>query len=106
MSPCCSKLRTPSAVRPLLFPSPPVQVPLLAPLTSRQRLALCTSLSPRAAAAGETLVSKGEAGDTFFLIEEGSCVVVGEDGKVGRRVIEHLGNRCAVCVCVMGSARL
>ena len=62
-----------------------MQVPLLAPLTSRQRLALCTSLSPRAAAAGETLVSKGEAGDTFFLIEEGSCVVVGEDGKVGSR---------------------
>lgn len=58
-------------------------MPLLAPLTSQQRLALCTAFTTVAKAAGEGVIKKGEPGDTFYIIEEGSCVVVSDDGKVG-----------------------
>lgn len=57
-------------------------MPLLAPLTSQQRLALCTAFKSVTKAAGEGVIKKGEPGDTFYIIEEGSCVVVADDGKV------------------------
>ena len=63
---------------------PPSQVPLLAPLTAQQRLALCEALTTRKVEAGAAVITKGEAGDTFYVIEEGSCVVVGDEGQVGR----------------------
>lgn len=72
----------PSSTPPIRYTAPP-QVPLLAPLTSQQRLALCTAFTTVAKAAGEGVIKKGEPGDTFYIIEEGSCVVVSDDGKVG-----------------------
>ena len=59
-------------------------MPLLAPLTAQQRLALCEALTTRKVEAGAAVITKGEAGDTFYVIEEGSCVVVGDEGQVGR----------------------
>ncbi|KAI7838861.1 hypothetical protein COHA_007362 [Chlorella ohadii] len=57
------------------------KVPLLAPLTSQQRLALCTAFTAVSIRAGEGVIKKGEDGDTFYIIEEGACVVVADDGK-------------------------
>lgn len=58
------------------------QVPLLKPLTAQQRLAVCTAFTPLAVPAGRAVISKGEAADTFYIIEEGSCAVVGDEGQV------------------------
>ncbi len=58
-------------------------MPLLTALTAQQRLALCTAFATCVVPAGQTVIKKGEEGDTFFIIEEGSCTVVGEDGQVG-----------------------
>ena len=67
---------------PSPLPSPARQVPLLAPLTSQQRLALCSALQVRAVKAGEAVITKGEVGDTFYVIELGTCAVVNDEGVV------------------------
>ena len=32
--------------------------------------------------AGTTIVKRGEPGDTFCIVESGTCTVLGEDGQV------------------------
>jgi hypothetical protein len=32
--------------------------------------------------AGQAVIRKGEQGDTFFILEEGTCTVVGDEGQV------------------------
>ncbi len=90
----CHRITPPCPARPTAA-SP--QVPLLAPLTSQQRLALCTAFTAVSIRAGEGVIKKGEDGDTFYIIEEGACVVVADDGKV--RGGMHLLLLCAThCV--------
>ena len=62
---------------------PAPQVPLLTALRPQQRLALCTAFGSRVVPAGQAVIRKGEEGDTFYIIEEGGCTVVGEEGQVG-----------------------
>eukprot|EP00887_Chlorella_sp_A99_P000268 scaffold13.g268.t1 len=54
------------------------KVPLLAPLTHQQRLALCKELKSVEVKGGTAVVKRGEEGNTFYVIEKGSCVVLGE----------------------------
>ena len=63
------------------------KVPLLAELTAAQRLKLCSAFVPRAIAAGGAVITKGEAGEAFYVVERGACVATGEGGVV----------RCACC---------
>lgn len=65
------------------LPAVPAQVPLLTPLTAQQRLALCTAFASVKAQPGQAVVTQGDAGETFYIIEEGSCVVEGKEGQVG-----------------------
>lgn len=58
-------------------------MPLLTPLTAQQRLALCTAFASVKARPGQAVVTRGDPGNTFYVIEEGSCVVEGEEGQVG-----------------------
>ncbi|GAB4820005.1 hypothetical protein N2152v2_007051 [Parachlorella kessleri] len=55
------------------------KVPLLAPLKTQQRLALCRSFRSRSFHSGEAVISKGEQGDSFYIVEKGACVAVGDD---------------------------
>ncbi|KAL4451289.1 hypothetical protein ABPG77_009361 [Micractinium sp. CCAP 211/92] len=57
------------------------KVPLLTPLTAQQRLALCTAFASVKAQPGQAVVTQGDAGETFYIIEEGSCVVEGKEGQ-------------------------
>lgn len=57
------------------------KVPLLMPLSQKQRLKLCTAFVAKNYAPGDMIVTKGEAGDTFFVIEKGSCIVYGDGEK-------------------------
>ena len=63
------------------------QVPLLAPLTSTQRSQLCPAMKQIHVPAGTTIVKRGEPGDTFCVIESGTCSVLGDDGLVRLFVI-------------------
>lgn len=58
------------------------KVPLLAPLRTQQKLALCAAFTAREVGAGQAVVTKGEEGHTFYIIEKGSCVVLGDNGQV------------------------
>lgn len=58
-----------------------MQVPLLAALNASQRSELCTALKPRIFNAGESIVRKGEPGEAFYIVESGSCVVLGDSGQ-------------------------
>jgi len=59
-----------------------VQVPLLASLNAAQRSDLCTALKPRIFNAGESIVRKGEPGEAFYIVESGTCTVLGDSGQV------------------------
>lgn len=58
-----------------------LQVPLLAALNASQRSELCTALKPRIFNAGEMIVRKGEPGEAFYIVESGSCLVLGDSGQ-------------------------
>ena len=59
------------------------QVPLLGPLTLAQRGQLCTALQPlRHIPAGTVLVRRGEPGDAFYIVESGTCQVLGDSNQV------------------------
>ena len=60
-----------------------LQVPLLAALNAAQRSDLCMALKPRLFSAGEAIVRKGELGEAFYIVESGSCTVLGDSGQVG-----------------------
>lgn len=64
-----------------------VQVPLLASLNAAQRSDLCTALKPRLFSAGETIVRKGEPGEAFYIVESGSCTVLGDSGQVAQPLL-------------------
>ena len=61
-----------------------LQVPLLAALNASQRSELCTALKPRIFNAGEMIVRKGEPGEAFYIVESGSCVVLGDSGQASK----------------------
>ena len=68
-----------SSLRPVICL---LQVPLLAPLSPGQRSDLCTALKPRMFNAGESIVRKGEPGQAFYIVESGTCIVLGASGQV------------------------
>lgn len=70
-----------------------VQVPLLAPLNSSQRSELCSALKPRIFNAGEVIVRKGEPGEAFYIVESGSCVVLGDSGQASTHLLPCHGQR-------------
>lgn len=51
------------------------QVPILRPLTERQRVAIATSLQERIYNKDDMIVKQGDMGDTFYIIEEGEVQV-------------------------------
>ncbi|KAG7671492.1 hypothetical protein Ndes2526B_g09344 [Nannochloris sp. 'desiccata'] len=57
------------------------KVPLLTGLSQKQRLALCSAFEAKEFAAGENVVSKGDPGDAFFVIEKGTCSVFADENK-------------------------
>lgn len=57
------------------------KVPLLSALTQEQKFELAGALKPINFAAGEVVVRKGDQGDSFYIIEQGECAVIEEDGK-------------------------
>ncbi|KAL0041624.1 hypothetical protein WJX79_009879 [Trebouxia sp. C0005] len=57
------------------------KVPLLASLNAAQRSDLCTALKPRIFNAGESIVRKGEPGEAFYIVESGTCTVLGDSGQ-------------------------
>lgn len=59
-----------------------LQVPLLASLNAAQRSDLCTALKPRIFNAGESIVRKGDPGEAFYIVESGTCTVLGDSGQV------------------------
>ena len=71
-----------AVVRPVTHVVGVVQVPLLASLNAAQRSDLCTALKPRIFNAGESIVRKGEPGESFYIVESGTCTVLGDSGQV------------------------
>jgi hypothetical protein len=72
------------------------QVPLFGPLTPSQRSQLCTALKPLHARAGTLIVQAGDVGNTFYVVEAGTCVVQGASGQVclGAPVLYYLVVGC------------
>lgn len=51
------------------------QVPLFSSLTPPQRSQLCTVLKPLHVKAGTPIVQADNTGNTFYVVEAGTCVV-------------------------------
>ena len=58
------------------------QVPLFTPMTPPQRSQLCTALKPLHVKAGTCIVKVGDAGNTFYVVEAGTCLVKSAAGQV------------------------
>lgn len=74
-----------TATPPLRELGIPKQVPMFAPLSVAAKEHLAASLVPIAVPAGAPIVTEGEYGDRFYMIDEGEADVV----QAGR----HLGTR-------------
>ena len=62
------------------------KVPLLTGLSQKQRLALCNAFEEQKFSAGEDVVSKGDPGDAFFVVEKGTCGVYADENKEVNRL--------------------
>ncbi|OBA20090.1 camp-dependent protein kinase regulatory subunit [Metschnikowia bicuspidata var. bicuspidata NRRL YB-4993] len=62
-------------------------VKVLLGLTSQERSKLASALSTEIYSAGEEIVTEGEVGEKFYLIESGTCVI----SKKGEGVIGEIG---------------
>ena len=58
-------------------------MPLFASLSPSQKSQLCTALRPLHVKAGTAIVRAGDAGNTFYVVEAGTCTVHSTQGKVG-----------------------
>lgn len=58
------------------------QVPLFASLSPSQKSQLCTALRPLHVKAGTAIVQAGDAGNTFYVVEAGTCTVHSPQGQV------------------------
>lgn len=59
------------------------KIPLLEHLDQYMRSQICDALKPLSFSAGENIINQGEAGDAFFIFEEGTAQAVKADkGKV------------------------
>ena len=67
------------------------QVPLLAGLDETARAALAQQLERVSLPAGTTVCTQGEAGDSLYLIEEGTVEVVVQDSLGDQSVLEQMG---------------
>lgn len=68
------------------------KVQLLASLDKWERLSVADALEPAYYKAGEVIMSQGDSGDDFFIIEEGECSVTrtnesGETGEVNKLAV-------------------
>ena len=59
-----------------------LQVPLFASLSPSQKSQLCTALRPLHVKAGTAVVRAGDAGNTFYVVEAGTCTVHSVQGQV------------------------
>merc|ERR1719384_67017 len=58
------------------------KVPLLASMDPYERSQLADALRIETAEDGKTIVTQGEAGDTFYIVEEGACVAQKDGASV------------------------
>jgi len=66
-------------------------VPLLSSLEPAERSKIADTLYSRVYQDGESVVSQGETGDTFFFIEEGDAVVIkSSEGERGEIIVGNL----------------
>ncbi len=63
-------------------PVPGLQVPLFTSLSPSQKSQLCTALRPLHVKAGTAVVRAGDAGNTFYVVEAGTCTVHSAQGQV------------------------
>ena len=77
------------------------QVPLFSTLTPPQRSQLCTVLKPLHIKAGTVIVQAGNAGNTFYVVEAGTCVVHNVNNQVGEPMLNFavFAEYCSVHVC-------
>lgn len=57
-------------------------MPLFATLSPPQRSQLCTALKPLHVKAGTAIVQAGDTGNTFYIVEAGTCLVQTSAGQV------------------------
>lgn len=50
-------------------------VPILRTMEAYERTSMCDALQSKSFAKGDVIVKQGDAGDSFFILEEGECVV-------------------------------
>jgi CRP-like cAMP-binding protein len=67
------------------------RVSLLAGLDENARATLAQQMKPVAVPAGTTVCRQGEAGDSLYLIEEGTVEVVVQDSLGDQSVLEQMG---------------
>lgn len=103
LSDCCAATELPLADKLMRFPMCQqvvfalTQVPLLASLNAAQRSELCTALKPRIFNAGESIVRKGEPGEAFYIVESGTCTVLGDSGQVTKTCLSSAVIHSAPC---------
>ena len=61
-----------------------LQVPLFTTLSPSQKSQLCTALRPLHVKAGTAVVRAGDAGNTFYVVEAGTCTVHSAQGQVSQ----------------------
>ncbi|KAF4668283.1 hypothetical protein FOZ61_006685 [Perkinsus olseni] len=72
-------------------------VPLLASMDAYERGQIADALKPVSVAAGEMVVTQGEPGDTFYVIEEGACEALKERDGGEQEVICVLDGHSLTC---------
>uniref|UniRef100_A0A7S3DG88 cGMP-dependent protein kinase n=1 Tax=Palpitomonas bilix TaxID=652834 RepID=A0A7S3DG88_9EUKA len=63
-------------------------VALLSPLSEGQRLQLVPRMEPETFDEGDYIIQKGEAGDAFYILEEGEVVVLDHPGEAPLAVLK------------------
>jgi cGMP-dependent protein kinase len=83
------------------------RVPVLSHLTAHQRLTVVERFKEVAYAAGESIISEGEVGETFFIVKEGEVHCYKDDKRIrtyksgeyfGERALRLHEPRAATCV--------
>jgi cAMP-dependent protein kinase regulator len=62
------------------------EVPILASLQPQERAKIADVLESRTFQEGEDVITEGDAGEEFFLIESGSAIAIKMDGS-GKEVV-------------------
>jgi cGMP-dependent protein kinase len=66
-------------------------IPLFAEFSSERILSLLAAMQPQHFAAGDCIITQGQIGKTFYLIESGACNVLRRDSDGNGTVVKKLG---------------